>query len=667
MDSLYEEGKLRIPLAALRPADQFTHTHDLVTVLREPFHSIACSITPDERDALLRRLNLGLEQFRKCQTPPWLKDEPVTCAYSRLSLDRAKAELGENFICNVQLYCTPPIPLKSCDGDVFRNLRLNIAEADPRRIAVAQAWMNTLSAPKRHALVLMLKRPDIMAALDSMLVFPGHWKGLQLGNWTKHLAAHVDPAIVNYWAHMKDTWATIMAKNETMYHLVTAEDVELLQHRAPAWSSSDRHYIRNAFRSRQLFPLIRDTALRKKMLQQTLQLQSRMGGAWATTIKKLNEDVQCNVAKSKKRQTISRHLAVQIGELASQISVMSDIADDQPDAEDVDMQDSSQNTKEKLRALQKSRLEKVKAASRKAELGARLSGVGKLGSKADAQHDRRRVRRILGPNLGSQPKGNAATSAASTELIDIPEVRSAVAPLQLNDRTTSGNLQFDAGQDGSLATSAVGLHSVMSQPTATIIDPQLAPNAAALQASNALEIPEMQSSMAPFPIDGAITRSAAPSEAPVALETTQPEVQSSSATATGMKRTADIATGLPENLRPLRRQKINPSDTASEQLQMPSLKPSFKFSSQRHVPFNSGEGPSEPRRLHQSSDQHYAQRYIPSNIRIRVPETDFIVERYFAGIPEPTDELFPIESDSGSPGQLISRVIYVSYAVCYSG
>ncbi|KAK8144157.1 hypothetical protein G3M48_006243 [Beauveria asiatica] len=274
MDSLFEEGKIRVPLAAIRPAEQqCDQTHDLTAVLRDPTHLLACSISSHGRDALLRWLHCDSEHLRKAETPPLVQNQRVTCTYARHSLDQAKAELGENYTCNVHLYCVPPTPCKSCDGEVFRNVRFYMARADPRGIAVAQAWMNTLTDPKKHALALMLKRPNIMSALDRMLPFPGHWKGLQLGNWAKHLAAHIDPAIDNYWTHIKDTWAAIMAKDESMYHLVTADDVTRLQHRAPAWSSSDRRYIQDAFASHQLFPLIQGAEKREKILQIILRLR----------------------------------------------------------------------------------------------------------------------------------------------------------------------------------------------------------------------------------------------------------------------------------------------------------------------------------------------------------------------------------------------------------
>lgn len=164
-------------------------------------------------------------------------------------------------------------PEKIRDGVVFRNVRFYMAKPDPTRIAVAQAWMNTLSGPKKHALALMIGRPTIMAALDGMLPFPGHWNGMMLGNWAKHLAAHIDPAVANYWEHMKTTWAKIMLNDESMYHLVTANDVTRLQHRAPAWSSSDRHYVQNAFAAHQLFPLVHEAAKREKILHNILELQ----------------------------------------------------------------------------------------------------------------------------------------------------------------------------------------------------------------------------------------------------------------------------------------------------------------------------------------------------------------------------------------------------------
>ncbi|KAM3562681.1 hypothetical protein MY1884_001706 [Beauveria asiatica] len=109
MDSLFEEGKIRVPLAAIRPAEQqCDQTHDLTAVLRDPTHLLACSISSHGRDALLRWLHCDSEHLRKAETPPLVQNQRVTCTYARHSLDQAKAELGENYTCNVHLYCVPP-------------------------------------------------------------------------------------------------------------------------------------------------------------------------------------------------------------------------------------------------------------------------------------------------------------------------------------------------------------------------------------------------------------------------------------------------------------------------------------------------------------------------------------------------------------------------------
>ncbi|KAJ3497935.1 hypothetical protein NLG97_g1513 [Lecanicillium saksenae] len=139
-------------------------------------------------------------------------------------------------------------------------------------IAVAQAWMDTLSQSKRHVLSLMFRRRDIMDALDSMLPFPGVWDGLQLGNWAKHLAAHLDQAIISYWKHIKTVWETIMAGKQHLYHLLTADDVARLQYRAPAQSIADRKYIEEAFSKFELFKGIADSEVRASMLANTLSI-----------------------------------------------------------------------------------------------------------------------------------------------------------------------------------------------------------------------------------------------------------------------------------------------------------------------------------------------------------------------------------------------------------
>lgn len=130
------------------------------------------------------------------------------------------------------------------------------------RTAVAQEWMNKLSGPKRHHLSLMLGRPAIMGALDQLLSFPGLWFGLQLGNWAKHLAAHVDECIINYLSHIYNFYSGIMEGHEDMTDQLDEITIAQLQHRSPSWSSQDRTYIEKGFQKGTLFPGVQSSDIR---------------------------------------------------------------------------------------------------------------------------------------------------------------------------------------------------------------------------------------------------------------------------------------------------------------------------------------------------------------------------------------------------------------------
>ena len=157
-------------------------------------------------------------------------------------------------------------PRKLSDGIIFQNIRYYMACSWKRnRVSVAQAWMDKLSGPKRKITASLLKHSDVMDAMDSMLCFPGYWDGLQLGNWAKHLAARINPLIINYWAHIKQVGMQIMAGHEDMLHHLDANTVAMLQYRAPSWNLADRAQIVELFDNGALFPEIHSRDIRYRL------------------------------------------------------------------------------------------------------------------------------------------------------------------------------------------------------------------------------------------------------------------------------------------------------------------------------------------------------------------------------------------------------------------
>ena len=121
------------------------------------------------------------------------------------------------------------------------------------RVTVAQEWMNRLSGPKQKNLIALFKHEDIVLAMDELMVFPGYWDELQLGNWAKHLAANINELVIHCWTHLKNIATAIMYGHEDKHHLLSLGDIQVLQYRSPL-QSQDRDFICTAIKNRVLLP-----------------------------------------------------------------------------------------------------------------------------------------------------------------------------------------------------------------------------------------------------------------------------------------------------------------------------------------------------------------------------------------------------------------------------
>ncbi|KAI9774700.1 MAG: hypothetical protein M1839_001661, partial [Geoglossum umbratile] len=110
-------------------------------------------------------------------------------------------------------------------------------------------------------------------ALDMLLVFPGLWDGLELGNIKKHLALHCDEEVLHYLGHIYTTWNEITLGNLAIQQAVDIRTVRNLQSRAPSVSVIDRDYIINQMDNKTLFSTIVDDNLRELIKQALLQLR----------------------------------------------------------------------------------------------------------------------------------------------------------------------------------------------------------------------------------------------------------------------------------------------------------------------------------------------------------------------------------------------------------
>ncbi|KAM7196593.1 Protein of unknown function (DUF3723) domain containing protein, partial [Rhypophila sp. PSN 637] len=105
----------------------------------------------------------------------------------------------------------------------------------------------------RHGLILHY--------LSQIFQFPGMRKGVQLGNWHKHLALHSHESLERYLGHILATWRKITANDPRIIRSTDYETVSSLQYLAPA-VLEDREKIRRLLHEGKIFGQIRDPPLR---------------------------------------------------------------------------------------------------------------------------------------------------------------------------------------------------------------------------------------------------------------------------------------------------------------------------------------------------------------------------------------------------------------------
>lgn len=97
--------------------------------------------------------------------------------------------------------------------------------------------------------------------------FAGLWEDIQLGNVAKHLAAHCDELIVNYWVHLGHSWCRIFEGLTDHASLLDHNTVRFLQGMTPSWSRGDRKLIVQSLTSNDIFGHIPGNDMRVKLEQ----------------------------------------------------------------------------------------------------------------------------------------------------------------------------------------------------------------------------------------------------------------------------------------------------------------------------------------------------------------------------------------------------------------
>ncbi|KAF4342951.1 DUF3723 domain protein [Fusarium beomiforme] len=111
--------------------------------------------------------------------------------------------------------------------------------------------------------------------MHEVAVFPGLWHDIKLGNWAKHLAAHIDEQIVTYWRHIYRVWNDVIFNgvDPSLRQSVDASSARFLQFLAPAWSEKDQEAIRERMKNGTLFCNISNEEDRARLLRNLLAFE----------------------------------------------------------------------------------------------------------------------------------------------------------------------------------------------------------------------------------------------------------------------------------------------------------------------------------------------------------------------------------------------------------
>jgi hypothetical protein len=158
---------------------------------------------------------------------------------------------------------------KYSDGEVYRKIR-HYQRHDPTMV---QDWMIRLTECKQVNLKQILKNQDLSKALDKLLIFPGLWCGLELGNTKRHIATHCTEEMCCYLDHIHNVWNLITQGDTIIQQAVNVQTVQGLQGRAPYMSTVDYEYIKSEIENGILFPTIQDGDTRWRIQQTVLNLR----------------------------------------------------------------------------------------------------------------------------------------------------------------------------------------------------------------------------------------------------------------------------------------------------------------------------------------------------------------------------------------------------------
>ncbi|KAH8891476.1 hypothetical protein GQ53DRAFT_648762, partial [Thozetella sp. PMI_491] len=271
-------GAVRVPLDSL----DFPHQRQISFRVRERLArifknlskagatevQIPCTVEEARFGRILAHLGLSADQLRarrKGKDLPLVTGIRLPCLYGEYLAAAAKrsdetslvvhlfsAELLDPLLELISAFSHEP---QQSDGELYKK----IVDSHRRDEVTHAVCMGSLTEPKERNMKMLLrpKNLPIVKALNSLSEIEGMMEGLQLGNFHKWLALHMDEQIIAFLQHIYVVWKEKICEGKrTIMQNIDIDSIRVLQFRMPEVCAGDADTINRLFSSGTLFPKV---------------------------------------------------------------------------------------------------------------------------------------------------------------------------------------------------------------------------------------------------------------------------------------------------------------------------------------------------------------------------------------------------------------------------
>ena len=300
-------GIVKVPLLQLQfkegsgeRAYDSSHTDDLIDLFsgtsidhENADHRIDGFVDTLDVPTVLDRLKMSKWQLTQTllrQIRPQLEDFTVWYTHGRHRIEAAKV-LDPSSSWTVNLFSTDVGKLahlkavrqkteqykhekRYSDGHIYCKIREYEMAEDVESLRV---WTQRWSGWKREVYDIIRSRPRVYRGLEKLKDFQGVIEELQLSNYSKYAALHVEDSVERCIQHIYECYSYVAGQDAIRQHL-DIQTTKELEGRAPMASNFDRKLIRSAFGSKDLLGGVTDLHLRSEIEQRVLTIPGIIPG-----------------------------------------------------------------------------------------------------------------------------------------------------------------------------------------------------------------------------------------------------------------------------------------------------------------------------------------------------------------------------------------------------